>query len=240
MEELIISRISWWRFFLLALALLGVYFLLRFFVQLLGRVSLPWLELGPTRKVVRYIQMLYEPLAILLAATLFFLVHPVSNGLLLLLIGLATFSHIRNYFSGKLIALQSNLHVGIRIRVGDKQGRISHLGRLGIRLQSNDGQHYLNYGQLLAAGYTLVSGQEVGGLYQLRVTPQQAMQKTQLMDLLVTVPYLDWNYTPEILPSAAHPGSYETRVLLREEDHLQELTRLVLEWGFQCEVIATT
>ncbi|HHG86168.1 MAG TPA: hypothetical protein ENJ82_15570 [Bacteroidetes bacterium] len=241
MEELIVSRISWLQFLLSASALLGLFFLLRFTVQLLGRISLPWLNLGPSRKALFFVQVLYEPLALLLAATLFFLVRPVSNGLLILLIGMATFSHIRNYFSGRMIALQNNLKVGLRIRVGGKLGRVSRIGRLGIRLQSNDGLHYLDYGQVLSPGYTLVSGEDVAGLYRLRVTTNETENKKlnseHFMDLLSTSPYLDWNCIPEILNPKESQDMVETRVLLREEDHLQDLVRLIREWGYSCEVV---
>jgi hypothetical protein len=247
MEDLIASRISWLTWLLFCLLLVGGYFLLHYVERVLNRVSFQWVEQGPVREVMRIVVIVYEPAALLLVASSFFIVRPVSNGLILLLILLVSFAHIRNYFSGKLLAIQGSLDVGMRMRTGETHGRIAHLGRLGMRLQTNEGLHHIDYGKLQNQGFALLAGEEVGGLYRLRIRSAEGASGKKpdprhLMDLLASAPFPEWTHTPEIYDGTEQhddeKGPYlDTQVLLKEEDHLHELIRLIKEWGYVSEVL---
>lgn len=247
MEELITSRISWLAWLLFCLLLLGGYFLLHFAERLLNRVSFRWVEQSPVREVMRNLVIVFEPAALLMAASSFFIVRPVTNGLILLLVLLVSFAHIRNYFTGKLLAIQASLDVGKRMRTGGVQGRIAHLGRLGMRLQTSEGLHHIDYGKLQTQGFALLAGEEVGGLYRLRVRLKgnengKKPDPRRLEDLLASAPYPEWSHTPDIQPGtesadAGGRSHLDIQVLLKEEDHLHELMRLIDEWGYVCEVL---
>lgn len=247
MEELITSRISWLSWLLFCLLLLGGYFLLHFIERLLNRVSFRWVEQSPVREVMRNVVIVYEPAALLLVASSFFIVRPVSNGLVLLLILLVSFAHIRNYFTGKLLAIQGSLNVGKRMRTGGVQGRIAHLGRLGMRLQTSEGLHHIDYGKLQTQGFALLAGEEIGGLFRLRIRlagsdKGKKPDPKRLMDLLASAPYLEWSHTPDIHTRGEQKDAngdlyLDIQVLFKEEDHLHELMRLINEWGYDCEVL---
>lgn len=237
------TPVSWFEFLAACVGLLLGFFLLRLLNQVIARISFAWADQQhPVRFILRRLQVIYEPAALLIVAAVFFLVRPISNGLILLLIILATFSHIRNYFSGILLTLQDSLAVGKYIRMDEVQGRVAKMGRLGLRLQTNEGRHYIDYTKLLAQGYALLAGEEIGGLYRMRISlrepePQARLDPKAFMELLATAPYPEWTHSPEILRGSVGNHSLETRVLLREEHHLFELTRLIGEWGYQCEIL---
>ena len=168
------------------------------------------------------------------------LINPVFHGLLLALLIFAGFSPIRNYVTGQIVQSNPNIVVGKRIKVEKLKGMISGIGRLNLQLQTREGLHYINYTKLLSEGYTLISGDEVGGLYQLEIRPLQTDTKIDqiehLMDQLATAPYLDWNHKPELRRSTKEPDQINARLLVREESHLHELAALIGEWGYECKV----
>ena len=117
-------------------------------------------------------------------------------------------------------------------------GIISDMGLLGLYMQTREGRHFVSYAQLLTQGYTIVSGTEVGGFYQLRIeNPEKENlinNSIELMDMLTTLPYLDWNFKPEI---SEESGKYKVKLLVREELHLKELITLIQERGLQSSLL---
>ena len=90
----------------------------------------------------------------------------------------------------------------------------------------------------MAEGFTQSSGEEVGGFYKLKVSSKEDNKKNDLLklkDLMVTTPYLDWNYQPTF--TETDKNAYQVRLMVREEGHLQDLVRLVEEWGYECQLV---
>ncbi|MEO0776464.1 MAG: hypothetical protein AAF146_07860, partial [Bacteroidota bacterium] len=113
--------------------------------------------------------------------------------------------------------------------------------RLGLHLRSNKGKHFINYSQLFAEGYLLLSGEEIGGFYQINIQPREPEAKVdyarRLADLLTSTPYLDWNHTPEFRSLTEGTYSYQVRISVREEGHLRDLITLIEEeWGCACKI----
>lgn len=242
MEEILSYRISWWNFLLSTAVLLLPYFVLRFSNRLWpGAVRGVGIK-GRIREGVHYLLTLYEPFILLVIAGLFVLVNPVLHGAMVLVLFLAGFSHVRNYISGRIVRFDESMNPGVQLQSRDMQGIISRLGNLGLHLKTLDGLYYISYSKLLADGYTLLSGEEMGGFFRLQIKTWQEGEEAsraaaQLGDLLATTPYLDWNHPPEWIPAMEAGTPPEVRVLLREEQHLAELMQLMNEWGYGCEVV---
>lgn len=242
MEEILNYRISWLQFFLSAAALLAPYLVLRFSNRLWpGAVAGTGIK-GRTKQVLHYLLTLYEPFLILVITGLFVLVNPVLHGAMVLVLFLAGFSHVRNYISGRIVRFDGNIHPGGQLQSRDMQGIVARLGNLGLHLKTVDGLYYISYSKLLTDGYTLLSGEEMGGFFRLQVKPleeEAAPESTvaPLSDLLATTPYLDWNHPPEWIPGREAQAGPQVRVLLRDEQHLEELIQLMREWGYGCELV---
>ena len=86
----------------------------------------------------------------------------------------------------------------------------------------------------------ILSGEEIGGYYQLKIMPNEVNDrinyKIKLIDLFASVPYLDRKHTPEILVSNDVPNQINAKIMVKEERHLYELISLIKEWGFECEI----
>lgn len=240
MEDLLAIRFSWTYLFTMALVLLAFFVALRFLERLLERAAFLGSWQSRMQNTVHYLSLLYEPLALILLLGIFVMISPIFHGLLLLILFLTTFTHLRNYIAGRVIQLDHHLIRGSRVQMDDIEGVVLEMGRLGLQIQTKEGLYHLSYGNLVSQGYTLISGEEIGGFYQLRLSPMGEEDKTRhqqhIQNLLVTTPYLDWSHKPEFSPVHGEQQRLDVRVLLREERHLQDLMALIREWGYECRL----
>ncbi len=241
MPDWLKSVFSWGDFFTLALALIVLYFLLTFAQRMLPKLGFSDRIGLPMQKGIDYLLLVYEPLVLLLLSSAFVLLNPLFHGLLMALFLLVGFSHVKNYISGRLLQLDRTVSVGQQLRMRDIQGMIAEKGRLGLRLRSNKGLHFIAYSKLLNEGYLLLSGEEIGGFYLLSISPRKEEEKVDhvkiLSDLLTTTPYLDWLHTPELRNSTDPNYPYQVRISVREENHLRDLIVLIeQEWDYACKI----
>lgn len=242
MPEWLKSVFSWGDFFTLALTLLLLYFLLNFAQRMLPKIGITERVGLPLQKGIDYLLLLYEPLVLLVLSSAFILLNPLFHGLLLSLLLLAGFNHFKNYISGRIVQFDRSISVGQQLRIKEVQGMIAEKGRLGLRLRSNKGLHFVAYSKLIGDGYLLLSGEEIGGFYLLGLSPREEEKEKvdhakRLADLLATTPYLDWLHTPELRRSNDSNYPYQIRVSVREENHLRDLMVLIeQEWNYACKI----
>lgn len=181
--------------------------------------------------------LLYEPITILLITIVFIFINPVMHGIILLLLTLAGFNRIRDYLSGRIILATSLVGEGKRLKSPQASGVISRIGRIGLYLQTGDSLSFVNYTNLLTEGYSLGTGQKVGGYYQLNVeAPATDNPLPDLARKFVNAPYLDRSFRPELSLDPKSENLIRARIAVREEEHLRELLALMGEWGFPATV----
>ncbi len=240
MDNFFRSYVSWPQFFITAFGLFILYFVLRFARQILtntqylGNLRLPLLS------SIERILIFYEPIVILLLGSAFVLINPISHGMWVALLLVAGFSHVKNYISGRILQLDKGISIGNRIKVDNEKGVISAIDRLGIQLTTDKGIQYLNYSKLSDNGFMLLSGEEIGGNYQLKVSPKEYNERlnypAKLMDVFTTTPFLDWSHRPTIEQPSGAQHAMNVKVMIREDAHLPDLLQLIEERGFVCSV----
>lgn len=235
--ENLFPEFTWERLFLLAVILLALYFFIMLLARRLKHLGFP-LTLKMAAPLGRFINILYEPISILIFVGGFFLVRPIYHGLVLFALFALGYGHLRNYLSGRIILLGGGWQVGKQVEAGSVKGLIARLGRLGVYLQDTKGQHFINYAKLLTNGYTLSTDEEAGGLYNLLISQQapEAIDIQRLMDLLVKAPYVDWNHRPVLSTIDDQKTHLKAQIFLKEDRQLPDLVSLINEWGYQCKV----
>lgn len=240
MQDILQRQYTWGDLLTATILLLALYFFLQFAHRILGRAYFLGRFQTPLRTTVHNLKLVYELLVLLVIGGIFVLINPIFHGLLLALLIVAGFSQIRNYVSGQIVQSNPQVAIGKRIKVQKMKGIIGGLGRLNLQLQTREGLHYISYGRLLTEGYTLISGDDLGGLYQLQIRPTEADPKTnhlqRLLDQLAMAPYVDVDHKPELRFSGKETNVINARLLVREESHLHELAALIEEWGYECRV----
>lgn len=181
--------------------------------------------------------LLYEPITVLLITIVFIFINPVMHGIILLLLTVAGFNRIRDYLSGRIILATSLVGEGKQLKSPQASGVISRIGRIGLYLQTGDSLSFVNYSKLLTGGYSLGTGQKVGGYYQLNVElPETDNPLPELARKFVSAPYLDRSFKPELNLDEKSGKRIRARIAVREEEHLRELLALMGEWGFPATV----
>ncbi len=238
MEVLFAKQFNWIELGLAAVFLLLVYFLLQFLQRIVSRAGFLRNMRFAIEDGIHQLLLFYEPLAGIILIGILVFINPVLHGSLLILLILLGYKQLRNYVSGRVIRINKSLSAGKKIKVDNQQGIISVVGRQGIEIQTDEGLHFIPYQHLQEKGYTLISGQEIGGFYQLELLPKDekakpAVLQEGLMNLLAATPYLDIQFKPEL---TVRDQTIHARVLLKEEQHLSALLALIEDWGYQGKV----
>lgn len=240
MEELVKHQLTWGQFLGLGIMILLSYIVLFFLKELVDRLPVPRNIKTKAHGVFHNILVIYEPLAFLVLLIAFIFINPLFHGLLIFLLILINFTYLKIYMSGRLLMLNEHIEEGTILRLKNGEGLVTHMGRMGLDLQTNEGLHRVSYDSILREGYVLVASDEIGGFYQLRVSSKTASKvnhTTHLADLLATTPYIDWGHKPDILPLDDNNSEIEIRVLIKEESHLHDLIALIKEWGYSCQLV---
>lgn len=238
------SQYSWKEFFMTLTLLAVIYVILYLFQAGSKRLSLAGYFQTKIRQISRKLFLLYEIVALIILVGIFILINPIFHGILTFLLAWTSFDYIKSYVSGRWIALDNIIIEGTELKTKELQGVVSKMGRLKMDFQTNEGLCHIHYDRLLADGYTLVSGDEIGGFYYLEFSPKNTLKdiknhRIYLMDLLATAPYIDWNQKPEIFRDDNKSNSIDVRILIKEEDHLHDLMLMVKEWGYDCKLVSS-
>jgi len=231
---------SWLNFLGATILLLLVYLLMELIHELLNRQLKKSDWLIGLKKGLYILLSLYEIIVFLILGSVFIFINPILHGAILLAIVIFSFSHIRNYVSGKLASLDDNLSVGKRLNIGTAKGVIIKMAQLGIQLRTSTGIRFVSYTQLFSEGYNLVSVEEIGGFYQFELLPEDKNSSSnhiqKLTDSFLMTPYIDPSRQPELIYTDNFSKTMEARILIREDSNLDDFMQLINEWGYQCKV----
>ena len=238
MDLLLLRHYSWLDLLLAAVLLYAGYLLLLFLRGRLERSKRATGARATIYGIVAPFLLLYEPITVLLLATMFIFINPLLHGTLLLLVVALGFTRLRDYFSGRIVLFNPLVAKGKRLKVDRFNGVVNRISRVGLYLQTGEGLHFVNYTTLLTQGYSVVTGKDIGGFYQLRIHPTEQRDDglQELADRFLTTPYLDRTFRPELSYASDAEARIRARVSVREEQHLNELLDLLTEWGFPATI----
>lgn len=239
MDLLLRHYYNWLDLLAAAVILYGVYLLLLLIRDRLTRTKRTGGFRATVHKLVASFLLLYEPISVLVLAMIFLFIDPVTHGVILLLLVLAGFNRIRDYLSGRIVLFNPLVVVGKRMHADKSTGVISRISRVGIYLQTGEGLHFVNYTTLLTEGFSLITGKDIGGFYQLHINTQEHNRDEalrELVDRLMTTPYLNRGFRPELTFAGSKEQRIQARISVREEQHLRELLALMEEWGYPATI----
>lgn len=232
---------NWYHFLLLVLVSGLLYVALLFMKRVVENISISRNSKTRWRNTFDWIILYFEPVAVIIAISLFILIRPVFHGLIVGFILIIGLEHLKNYINGKIINSKGALQRGQVIRVKDVNGVITRQGKLGLHVKSEDGLHYIPYRLLVRNGYILSSGDRVGGLYQLNIRcPNEAQHdRNRLMDILISSPFLDIDYRPVVQQSVQDDKILKAKLSVKEESHIFDLINMLRENDFIAEISKT-
>ena len=231
---------SWLNFLGATIILLLAYLLMELVHELLSRQLKKNEWLIGLKKGLYTLLRVYEIIVFLILGSVLIFINPILHGSILLAVVLFSFSHIKNYVSGKIASLDDNLSVGKRLDIGSAKGVIVKMAQLGIQLRTSTGIRFVSYTKLFSEGYNLVAVEEIGGFYQFELLPDNKNSSSnhiqRLSDEFLMTPYIDPSRQPELIFTDNETQTMEARILIREDSNLDDLIQLINEWGYQCTV----
>lgn len=203
-------------------------------------------EIAPRRwqlrldQIVQHALLLFEPVVMLIILSYVVLIKPFFHGLIVLLLLVACFRQLRNYFSGIVLRYDRSLRVGTRLNHDNRKGLITYIGRLGLRLQTSKGLHFLNYDDLLKNGYTLLTGEKNSNFFRLKVSatdPEELPARMEeLRELLHVAPYINWQHQPQVTSANKQEQPWLVEIALHDEKHLNDLILRMEEQNFSAKI----
>ena len=242
MTNQFLDNFSWGEFLLVALALAAIYFILFEIQQLTKHSSFSGRYQNQFKELFRQIFVVFELLAIVTLTGVFVWINPWLHGSMIIFLVIGSWTYLRSYISGRWIHFDNAITEGIELQTANLKGIVLKTGRVKMQLQTSEGLHYLSYNRLLENGYTLVSGEQIGGFYHLELSPKENngtinQHRLHLLDLFATAPYVDWHHKPELFQDENKENQLDAKILIKEESHLHELIALIREWGYHCKLV---
>ncbi len=234
--------ISWSRWLILVLFIIGIIILVGFIISVMERNLRTGYFSRRTIQYLRKFKILLEPFGLGIILITFALINPLVHGSLILISLALAFIPLRNYFTGHFLLLNDAFSEGERIKVNGNEGVIDKMDRLGLTLQIKEGVRFINYTTLMTDGFTKVEGERLEGINFLQIVPPETMEDKSirhLKDKLFACPYIDWFYPPEInrVDQPNQQIAYKARLRVRQDQHLKHLMKLLEDWGYQCRPI---
>lgn len=231
---------SWGGLLTKALILGLLYLLLYMSSWVMNRIPAPSFWQQRIHSIISHLLLIFEALTILILVSYFILIKPFYHGLIVILVMITNFRHLRNYFSGTILRFHPVIRTGNRLSSDGKTGLITEVGRLGIRIQDNKGVHFQDYELLWNQGYTLLNSEEVGRFYQIRVSPTEAFTADNvhrsLQQLINISPYINWQHQPKLTTVDASAHRYLLQLAVYEEKHLTDFIERLEEDHFSCQI----
>ena len=147
-------QISWQRFLLALIIISAIYLLLQVMHRLIYRARFLRSFRISLGEWLRISLLVYEPFAFLLIIVLFAYVNLAIHGVLLLLLLLFSFGHVKDYINGQLIKFNASFGPGKQMKLQQDHGMITEVGKFGVKIKTNQGVQYLQYGR--GAKYVLL------------------------------------------------------------------------------------
>lgn len=138
--------------------------------------------------LVYKIRLFYKPIAWIVIIAGFITLDPMTNGLIIVLISGFGYKQLGNYVSGLFIRSSPLLAVNTLVKAGKIQGRINHIGSLGVVLGTDHGERWVWFNSFDRAGFTLISNQT--NLQQRAIFLRSEHSKESLLDLIFYHPIL--------------------------------------------------
>lgn len=169
---------------------------LKFLVYLLGHIGRKSTLKKSITGLLQKILLVYKPLATVLLLLDFISMNYVVHSLLLAIISLFSYSHVKNYLNGIVLKLNPLIGKGASVIIDETIGTVKSLQPLGLTVSTETGERYMNYSGIEELGFTIVSNAE--NTLRQTLFLETELSKQALLDLLFDNPILHYDEAPTL------------------------------------------
>jgi hypothetical protein len=218
--EAITTFYSWKGLLYLFIGLLALYGIIKIVITLIENSAKK--NLANKRFIfwLRNSLFFYTPVAVIVFVLGFISINYITHSILILIIGIFGAPYIRNYLSGIMFKSNPIVSEGALIKSDNLDGEIKRLMVLGMIVNTEHGEQYVNYKNVEDFGFTINSNKSSA----LRQTLYLNTNLTQdaILDLLFDNPILNFEEKPS-LKKGAEPEDYILKYTLESGATTQDL-----------------
>ncbi|HSM62453.1 MAG TPA: hypothetical protein VK833_00800 [Gillisia sp.] len=126
----------------------------------------------------------------------FISINYITHSLLVLIIGIFGFPFIRNYLSGIIFKSNPIVSEGALIKSENLDGEINRLMILGMVVNTENGDQYVNYRNIEESGFTINSNKN--RFLRQNIYLKTSLSKESILDLLFDNPILNFDEKPSL------------------------------------------
>ncbi|TVZ28378.1 hypothetical protein JM83_3503 [Gillisia sp. Hel_I_86] len=208
--ETIITFYSWKGLFYLFIALLALYGIIKIVIRLIENSAKK--NLANKRFIfwLRNSLFFYTPVAVVIFVLGFISINYITHSIIMLIIGIFGYPYIQNYLSGIIFISNPIVNEGALIKSDNLDGEIKRLMVLGMIVNTEHGEQYVNYKNVEDSGFTINSNKSSALRQTLYLNTNLA--KDGILDILFDNPILDFEEKPSLKMGA------------QTEDHILKYT----------------
>jgi len=231
----IFESTSWLQFGVLILFVVLLILGIKLLIFILDNLSHQSSFTTRSRSILQFILDHIEPLIILILIGYFISINYTLHTLIIVFLVVGGYRQIRDYITGKALKYNGALVNGSNISIGDVNGEIGDLRRLGVQVKSKDAIHFFSYARLYDKGFTIHANDAFGGYYTLTVSRiGQDLQIAKLKSIIINSPYSDEFNPVRINEKLANSNQVTLSVHLRKASHREDLKALLKTKGYEC------
>jgi len=194
--ESITTFYSWNGLLYLFIGLLALYGIIKIIITLIENSAKK--NLANKRFIfwLRNSLFFYVPVAVVIFILGFISINYITHTIMVIIMGVFGFPYVKNYLSGIIFKSNPIINKGALIKSRDLDGEIKKLMVLGMIVNTEEGEQYVNYSKMEEYGFTVNSNKSSA----LRQTLYLKTERTKeaLLDLLFDNPILNFQEIPSL------------------------------------------
>tara|TARA_R100000935_G_scaffold8167_2_gene17120 strand:- start:1363 stop:2073 length:711 start_codon:yes stop_codon:yes gene_type:complete len=194
--ETITSFYTWKGLFYLFIFLLALYGIIKVLITLIENSARKNLA---SKKFIFWLRnslFFYTPLAVIVFILGFISINYITHSILVVIISVFGFQYIKNYLSGIIFKSNPIVNKGAQIRSKNIEGEIKRLMHLGMTVNTETGEQYINYTAIEKNGFTVNSNNK-SNLRQTMYLSSPYSKET-ILDILFDNPILNFDEKPSL------------------------------------------
>jgi hypothetical protein len=236
MEE-IITKISLFKFLLIGLICIGLYFLLDFAFKLI----INWNLRNNTGHRLLKLESFIRRIAIIILGVIliggFIRLNPGLHGIIFIIVILLSYDLLKNIMLGTILHHEIDLRVGRAFRVSEYSGILINKGWTGIMLSSSGQKIFIPYAKAFKEGLSVEQKSltfKVTLLGKYRSDDETRLTENKMKALLFPLPYLIEGQVPEV---DIKENNIYIEVGLVNESYLPSLRSFLSSQGIDTQII---
>lgn len=188
---------TWQGLFSLVILLLALYWLFKLISYALEQFAKRNIANKRTILAIKKGLILFKPVALFLILLNFISINYITHTILLVIIGVFGYKHIKNYLNGISLKINPLINQGAVINTDIYKGEIKTLLPFGLILNTEAGERFINYSNIEHNGFAIASN-DTRLLRQTLYLKSEDKTREQVLDILFDNPILNYEENPTL------------------------------------------